>query len=292
MTQSIGELLALLAAVCGAFASVAYNQLGKKVGSDILAYTRMLIAVPIMCIYALLTDGFVINSGNLNQILYLLISGIIGFFVTDLFMFRAYVMWGARETMVVMCLAPVLSGVFAFVFFKESLTAKQIVGSLCSISGIVIMTLGGNEGKKTALTKGAIFAFLAALLQSVADMTAKGALTTLPWVTSAAVRAFGGVLAWLVFGFVKRSVLFENKAEVYKPKFFVSLVCTVLIGTVIGTTLAMGALKSAPAGIVTSLKQVSPIFILPYEAMVLKRRLTLSDILGTLVSVFGVFLLF
>lgn len=292
MTQNIGELLAIVAALCGAASSILYNHLGKKTGSDILAYTRMLIAVPIMCLYALLRDGFILNAGNLNQITTLLISGIIGFFITDLFMFRAYVSWGARETMVVMCLAPVLSTIFAFILFKEKLTAKQLLGSSCSVLGIVVMVLGQKKEAKQVLKSGVVFAFLAAILQSVADMTAKGALNQMPWVTSAAIRAFGGVVAWIIYGLIKSKTLFVNKDQVFKPHFLGVLTITVLIGTVLGTTLAMGALKYAPAGIVTSLKQISPIFILPYEALVQKRKLSISDIAGTLISVFGIFLVF
>lgn len=294
MNQNIGELLAIVAALCGAASSILYNRLGSETGSDILAYTRMLIAVPIMCLYAFIADGIIVNAQNLNQVINLLISGVIGFFITDLFMFRAYVSWGARETMVVMCLAPVLSTIFAFMLFNEKLTARQLAGSLCSVLGIVIMVLGQkkNEEVKRATKEGIIFAFLAAFLQSVADMTAKGALNQMPWVTSAAIRAFGGVVAWIIYGFFKRKTLFVNKQMVLKPRFLTVLTFTVLVGTVLGTTLAMGALKYAPAGIVTSLKQISPIFILPYEALVLKRKLRHPDIIGTLVSVFGIFLIF
>lgn len=292
MSQTIGEILALVAAMCGAASSILYNKLGKKTGSDILAYMRMVIAMPIMCIYALLVEGFAISCADLNSIVSLTISGIIGFFITDLFMFRAYVDWGARETMVVMCLAPVLSGIFAFLFFNESLSTKQLIGSLCSVLGIVIMVLGDKENGKAKLTKGAIYAFLAALLQSVADMYAKSALISMPWATSSALRAVGGLFAWIIFGFIKRKTFFENADTVKEPTFLLILIITVLIGTVTGTTVAMGALKFAPAGIVTSLKQISPIFILPYETFVLKKKLTIFAVVGTIVSVFGVFLIF
>lgn len=291
MSQTFGEFLAILAAMCGAVSSVLYNMLGKRTGSDLIAYVRMTIAVPIMCIYAVFSDGLIIFSSSPGSVFPLLISGIIGFFITDLFMFRAYVEWGARETMAVMCLAPVLSGILAFAFFNERLSFRQILGSLLSVSGIIIMTLADRK-KMSGLTRGAVFALLAAVLQSVADMYAKQALTNLPWVSSAATRALGGLVAWFVFAFVKRKHFFEHSDRFRDIRFFMLLVLTVLIGTVAGTTVAMGALKYAPAGIVTSLKQISPIFILPYEILVQKKKITAVSVTGTVISVLGVFLIF
>ena len=288
----IGQILAILASICGAVASIRYNQLGKQADSDVMAYLRMCIAVPVMLLYSLLADGFIIPSIPINTTLALIVSGIIGFFVTDLFMFRAYVSWGARETMVVMCLAPVLSALLAFLIFGETMTALQILGSSLSIVGIIIMVAGDNQGAKAALTSGALYALLAACLQSIADMSAKGALDTMPWVTASAVRAVGGIAAWIIFGAIKGKAFFKNAKVFGKPKAFAGLFITVLIGTALGTTCAMGALNFAPAGIVTSLKQISPLFILPYEVIFTKKRLTAASVLGTVISVAGVFLIF
>lgn len=292
MSQYFGELLAIFAALCGAASSIMYNRLGSRAGSDLIAYLRMAIAAPLMCTYALIVDGGAIFSCNLNQILGLFISGVIGFFITDLFMFRAYVIWGARETMVVMCLSPVLSGIAAYFLFNEALTVKQIVGSLLSVTGVIIMTLGGGKRKGAVATAGIIYAVLAAIFQSLSDMTSKASLVDMPWVSSSAIRAIGGLFAWVIFGFCMRKIFFDRINEVKHPKVFFLLCLAVLTGTALGTSAAMGALEKAPAGVVTSLKQVSPVFILPYEALVLKRKFKWSDIVGTLISVFGVFLLF
>lgn len=292
MSQTVGEIFAILAAVCAATSSLLYNKLGKKASSDILAGLRMFIATPVMCCYALIKNGYVLPTIDLYTLFIILLSGFIGFFITDLFMFRAYVSWGARETMVVLCLTPVFSGVFAYLIFDEVLTIRQIVGSLCSLSGVVIMTLGDKSKGTAVISKGAIFALCAAFFQSLSDMTAKFALTELPPMPIAAIRACSGAFAWLVLSFFSRKKFAEAKPTVMQPKFFATLVVTVMIGTVFGTSLAMGAIKFAPVGIVSSLKQMAPVFILLFEFIFLKKKLGVSDVLGTFISVFGVFLLF
>ena len=288
----LGELLAIVAALSGAVSSVMYNKMGRKATSDVLAFYRMWIAVPMMGLFSLISDGTFAFAWNSVSFWMLFLSGVIGFYITDLFMFKAYVSWGARETMVVMCFAPVLSGILAFLIFHETMSAMQIAGSALSIFGIVIMVVGDKSGAKAALSAGAVYAFIAAVLQAVADMAAKFALDMVPWRTASFIRAVGGLLAWCIYALIIRKTFVRDSAAIKTKGLFLTLFLTVIVGTAIGTTAAMGALRYAPAGIVTSLKQISPVFILPYEILFAKKKLTSSAVFGTLVSVIGVFIIF
>ena len=284
----IGQILALGASLCGASSSLLYNRLGKKAKSYTLACVRMFIAVPIILIWSLLSNGLVIPSNH--DIIVLLISGIIGFFITDLFLFKGYVAWGPRQTMVVMCLSPVLSAVLAFIFMGEKLSGLQITGIAMTLLGVILMV--GADLKNTKFTTGALIALAAAIFQSISDITAKSVLSDIPWLCGSFLRSFGGVCCWIVWAMIKGKGFKTDTLPIRNRKTFALLFITVMLGTVLGTSFSTGALKFAPAGIVSSLKQTSSVFILLWEVLVMHKKLTLFSILGTLISVAGVFLLF
>lgn len=289
--QLFGQLLAILAALCGAFSSVIYSRISQKVNSDILAYIRMWIAFPIMALWALFTDGYVLSTVPFSDVLILIISGFTGFFITDLFLFRAYAVYGANGTMVVMCLAPILSTVLSVFLFSETLENIQYLGILLTVVGIAISAFGQVKDKKKLFSYGLICALLAAGIQSLSDMLVKASIADVPYKTSAALRALGGLAGWIVFAVLRFHGKIKNNESLHNLKFLGLFFFTVIIGTIVGTTFAVGSIKYAPAGIVTSLKQISPIFILPYDFFIIKKR-SWSSLIGTFVAVGGVALFF
>lgn len=290
-TVLYGQVLALLASMCGAFSSVAYNRIGQKVNSDILAFVRMCIAVPIMLVWAFIADGNIFSSVPVKDLLLLFASGYIGFFITDMYLFRAYAIYGANETMVVMCLAPLISSVLSVFLFDEILTKSQYMAVCLSVFGVIAVSSNQLKERKKFFSYGLICALIAALFQVAADLLAKTALTDIPHRTSAAVRAVGGLVGWAGFAVFKFKGKIKSNEELHKFSFMLMFTFIVLIGTIVGTTFAVGSLKYAPAGIATSLKQISPIFILPYDFFILKKR-SGRLIVGTLFTVAGVILFF
>lgn len=285
-----GQILALLASLCGAYSSIVYSRIGQKVDSDILAYIRMCIAFPLMAAWALLADGAFFLTAPAGDILLLLASGFVGFFITDMYLFRAYAVYGANETMVIMCLAPILSSLMSVLCFDEILNPAQYIAVVLAVVGVVCVTGSEVKGKKL-FSYGLICALIAAFFQSESDMLAKTALSDMPHTTSAAIRAFGGMIGWIVYALFKIKGKIKTNETLHSSKFIIFFIFTVIIGTIVGTTFAVGSLKYAPAGIATSLKQISPIFILPYDFFVLKKK-SKGAVIGTLITVVGVILFF
>jgi len=292
-TLILGETLALLSASTGAISSIIISDLGQKADSSLLGFVRMLIVVPFMVALALLSDGTAIFHAPIADILWIALSGIIGFFITDIFLFRAYALFGAQKTMVVMCFTPVLSTVLSIAIFSEVPTLMQFAGIAMTIIGIIVIVLQGGE--KTSAGKvisyGLICAVLAAVFQSGADLSAKAAISDLPYISCASLRGVSGLMAWLVYGLFKRDTLFKDMDTLKKPKNLGLLTLSVIVSTWLGTTMAMGSLKYAPAGIATSLKQISPVLILPYDFFVLKKK-SWQSVIGTVIAVAGVILIF
>ena len=69
------------------------------------------------------------------------------------------------------------------------------------------------------------------------------------------------------------------------------MVCAVAAGPVFAMTLSIGAMEIIPVGVVKSLVQTSPLFMIPIDIL-RKKRISVLSVIGTLVSVAGVILLF
>ena len=293
----LGQALALATATCWACNSVAYRYLGQRMDSSFLAHVRMWMAVPII-----LTISLVANNGfpagvSARTITFLLLSGFFGYFVTDMLMFKAYLYLGSRESLVILNLAPVASAIASWFLFAEELSILQISAVLMTISGIIIMVLGESKGEdknhdKSKVKLGIAFAVFGALFQAVSYILAKYALDDVDALSSNMLRNVGGLIAFIIYGILFQRTFFKDMKVFKDRKLIYILLISVIIGPVGGMSCQMEAMNLAPVGIVTAISQVSPVLLLPVDKFILKKKLTLSSITGTIISIVGVALLF
>ncbi|MDC7238279.1 MAG: DMT family transporter [Sphaerochaetaceae bacterium] len=291
-----GQILAILVAITSAEKSLLFSHLGKKVSTRATVHIRLWIALPLIILSTLISEGTAFLQVSLQTWLILLLSGVIGFFICDSFAFWAFANIGAREAMVIMTLNPIFHSILSYFFFSEVLSFYQILSILITISGIIILILAKNKKsdnlKKKNKTKGILFAFLGALFQAISNIIAKSALDTLYPLSLNTIRMIGGFIAAVVFAiFVRKEFIKDFKS--YKSVNNLALLALASIsGPIIGITILLAAFNYAPVGLVTAIAQISPIFILVYELVFLKKRISLLEIIGTLISVLGVSLMF
>ncbi|MDT4762113.1 DMT family transporter [Sphaerochaeta sp. PS] len=294
----IGQLLGLLTAACWAQNSIIYRYLGAKVGSDAVAHVRMWLALPAILLLAYLTEGsFFPTSLSAQTYLVLFASGVIGYFITDMLLFYAYVWLGPRESMIIMTLSPVVTALFSYFLFAERLKASQIVGILLTILGVVFMVVGGMRAKKNTTeerqrTKGMAFAILGSILQSLSFLLAKYALDSTGPVSTNLLRNVGGLMAFIIYSFIIKRNARSQFAAFRNPKLLLLLFLAAMVGPVLGMSSQMKAFTLAPVGIVTTITQTTPILLLPIDKFILKKKISTSSLLATFVSILGIAILF
>lgn len=292
----IGQILAIIAALTYAENSIIYSYLGKNVSTRATVHIRLWIAVPIIIAMALIGEGNFFAQASLFNWLILLLSGILGYFFCDSFSFWAFTNIGPREAMVIMTLNPIFNTILSFLFFNEVLTAVQLFAILITLSGVIILILNQNKEvelkKKKNKIKGITFALLAAIFQATSNILAKGALSTLGPISTNAIRMIGGLIAATIFAiffrkeFRKDFISFKGKKNLYL------LLIATISGPVIGMSLLLTSFNYSPIGLATAIVQISPIFILLYELIFLKKHVKILEIVGTIVSVIGVSMMF
>lgn len=292
-----GQILALITASCWACNSVAYRYLGQKMDSSFLAHVRMWMAVPIILSISLIANNGFPQNVSTQTIIFLLLSGFFGYFVTDMLMFKAYVYLGSRESLVILNLAPVSSAVISWFLFSEKLSIVQMLAIAMTISGIMIMVLdesrrSGEKKDREKVKLGIVLAVFGALFQSVSYILAKYALNDIDALSSNMLRNVGGLAAFIVYGFFFQKTFFSDMKVFKDKKLLIILLMSVIIGPVAGMSCQMQAMNLAPVGIVTAISQVSPVLLLPIDKFVLKKKLSGASITGTMISIMGVALLF
>ena len=93
MHPHIGQIAALATAFCWTVTGVTYQIAGRKIGSVNVNMIRMVIALVLLSSYSFFAYGsFLPTSASLHNIVWLSLSGLVGFVIGDLCLFQAYVL--------------------------------------------------------------------------------------------------------------------------------------------------------------------------------------------------------
>lgn len=289
-----GEFFALFTAVSWTFSSLTFGKISKEYDTQVANFLRVTIGtimVGFVCLFGS-RHLFLPTDVTWENLKIISLSGFIGMFLGDLFLFKAYNMIGARVTMLIMALSPIIVSIIDFLFLGVTLYPIQIFAILITCLGIILVIFK-TEDKKISLgfsVKGLFYAFLATLGQSLGVILTKLGSTTYDSLATSQIRL--GV-AIFFFGAV---VLYEGKArETIKMITSKKALSLLLIGTffsVFGIAALIEAFKSANASIASTISSTSPIIMIPCSILFYKEKIRKNEIIGAIISVVGLSIFF
>ena len=148
-----GELAALLTAVFWTVTSMSFESAGKKVGSLSVNLIRLVAAFFIYGVLNYFRRGmFLPLDASTESWMWLALSGLIGFVIGDLLLFQAFVVIGARISMLIMALTPPITAFVGWMVLGEVLSPMNWVGMVVTLTGISIVILK-REKKELDSTK-------------------------------------------------------------------------------------------------------------------------------------------
>lgn len=294
--KNVGELAALLTAFCWTISGISFEKAGKRVGSIAVNYVRLIFGFLFVSLYSLANRGlfFPVDATSHNW-LWLSLSGFIGFFLGDLFLFQAYVEVGSRISMLIMASSPPITALIEFIFLKEKLDLISLLGMLITVSGISIVILGKEEGKnKIKLNhskKGLIFAFLGSLGQAIGLIISRIGMGAYNPLAATQIRIISGFIGFtLLVIYLKK---FKDIKTALKDKEAMKgIILGSLFGPFIGVTLSLVSLQYTSAGISSTITSITPVTIIPFSVLLFKEKVKLKEIFGAIISVIGVAILF
>ena len=138
----IGEIAAVLTALCWSFNSILFSDAGKRIGSRSVNHLRLWGALVILILIHFFSFNRVIPQVSAMGTGYLALSGIIGFFIGDAMLFEAYVLIGARMGMLMMTSVPIFSTLLAWLFLAVMRRAER---GITQSSGFMVRSLLGES---------------------------------------------------------------------------------------------------------------------------------------------------
>ena len=290
-------ILALLAALSWSLASLISADLTRILGG--IGFNRIrLIFVSIMLIfYASVSNTW--SSININFLITIIISGIIGVFLGDTLLFLALQKIGPRRNNILFSLAAPFTIFLNIFVLNEKMFLIQLLGCLLVFTGVIVAIVYGNSNDNNhrweiiegSIKLGIIFGVLAALCQAIGLILMKPILSAgADPIASAAIRTS---IAAFLLSFTYFS---NNEIIIDKSKFTINIILKTILsgflGMALGMSLLLIALQQADAGIVATLSSTSPIMILFLIWVITNKMPTIGAWIGTVTAIIGTTLIF
>lgn len=295
----IGEVAALATAFLWMLSSLCWTAAGERIGSLAVNVIRLLVALPMLMAYMWLTEGVVAPvRASANAWLYLSISGIFGFFLCDLFLFRSFLLIGPRLGMLILSLAPPMTALIGRFLLHEHLTLINWLGMALTMAGVAWVVLESpasheGSGRRFIFTlRGGVLALLAAASQSIAMVVAKmGLEKELSAIGATEIRLIAGLASFLLMLLVmgRYPMLFKAARD---RRAVGIIVFGAVAGPVIGVAMLMVAISHIQTGLAQTFLALSPVMIIPFMRLIYKERIGFHAVAGAFLAFAGVALLF
>lgn len=300
-----GEFAALLTAVFWTITALAFESASRKVGSLSTNLIRLFMAFIFIGVYGLFMRGSFLPLGaTAHNWIWLSLSGLVGFVLGDLFLFQAYVVVGARVSMLIMSLTPPITAFIGWIVMGEKLTGQNFLGMFLTLFGIILV-LFNRESKSDAENNengrrkvkliypvlGILLAFGGALGQAGGLVLSKYGMKDYDPFAATQIRVITGVIGFsFIFLFTnswsKLATAFKNR------KAMTRLSIGAFFGPFLGVSFSLLSVKHTSTGIASTIMSIVPVLIIAPAVIFLKEKLTIKEVIGSIIAVGGVVLFF
>ena len=291
-------MAALCTAVFWTVTALAFEAASKKVGSLIVNLFRLIVGFVFLSVFTWFYRGYLFPVDATGTAwFYLILSGLIGFVFGDLCLFQAFVLIGARISMLLMALAPPFTALFSYIFLKEELSPRSWVGMFVTLLGVALVVLKKEAlpEKRTFFNKikfsypiwGILLGLGGAIGQAGGLVLSKFAMHGYNAFASAQIRVMAGIAGFLVLFMITGLWKEAFRALSYrKPMLQLSL--GAFFGPFLGVSFSLLAVQLTSAGIAATIMAIVPVLIIPPAMILFKEKVTVKETIGAMLAVVGV----
>jgi drug/metabolite transporter (DMT)-like permease len=218
----------------------------------------------------------------------------------DLFLFRAFILIGARISMLIMALVPPIAALIGWITLGEVLSGMEFLGMGITIFGIVLVLSSKLDFKKGSLGKtlkagplvlGSLLALGGAVGQAAGLVLSKKGMQDMNAFEATQIRIMAGVVGFtLVITLFKRWGHLLGALKDLKAMKIMTLGS--FTGPFLGVSFSLLAVQHTDTGVAATLMSLTPIMIIPPAILLNKERIKIIEIIGAIVSIGGVALFF
>jgi len=297
-----GEFAALLTAVFWTITALAFEASSKKIGSMPVNILRLVVGFVFLTVFTWIYRGMMLplDAAPHNWI-FLMLSGFVGFTFGDLCLFQAFVVIGARISMLIMALAPPMTALIGWMLLGEEMTLLNLLGMAITLSGVALVVLKREDGDGRQGTGrrvrfsypvwGLLLAFGGAIGQAVGLVLSKYGMEGYDTFASTQIRVIAGIAGFsliLTFRGLWKDVL--RAVQYRKPMLQLSL--GAFFGPFLGVSFSLIAVRYTETGIAATIMSIVPVLIIAPSVILFKEKVNFKEILGAVLAVTGVALFF
>lgn len=296
MEVRIGEFAALFTAVCWTITALAFESASRKAGSVSVNFIRLVMAFFLLGLYSWIQRGmFIPLDANAHNWFWLVLSGLIGFVIGDLFLFKAFTLIGSRMSMLIMTLVPPISALIGWLMMGEVLAWIHLLGMTVTISGIALVVFQRQSGKGPPVDKvpviGIIYAVIGAAGQAAGLVLSKFGMEQFDAFAATQIRVMAGIIGFAILITYFRRWLAVGVALVNKRAMMLIFIGAIF-GPFLGVSASLIAVQNTATGIASTIMAIAPILIIPPTYFLFKQKVSWKELVGAVISVAGVALFF
>ncbi len=300
----MGELAALAGAAAWAFASILWTRLGRDTDELVLNLLKCTLATLMLAAALLVLEGTVWPRGVARiDLLWLVLSAVVGLTLGDTAYFHALTRIGARRALMMWAMAPAVSALLAWPVLGEPIHLQMLLGMVLTLGGVIWVVLERQQDEEPTEERrpgrGLSRRELAGIAFGCVSLAGQGSANVLIKLGGVDAGALGlsvvrlstgalGLGLWL--GALGR--ITEALPPLRAPKKLGWIALATLVGTFAGIWLSSYSLLHAEVGVASTLGATSPLFVLPLAVLMQKERLSARAVLGAVIGVGGVAVFF
>ncbi len=297
-----GELIAITTVLCWTVSVQLFGAASKQVGATPVNIIRMSSAFIMFLLLIYVRDGSPVPLDfPARAWFFLIMSGVVGFFIGDIFLFKALVEMGPRLAMLMQSLAAPAAAVIGWMFLDEEYGLLQWTGIAVTLFGVAMVIFERNveisstaKRKRGASLVGVGLGLGAMLGQAGGFVLSKVGMQVtdgyLDAFSATFVRVIGGLACFYLY-YTVRGRWRDVHLAVTNRKACLYTITGAFIGPFIGVSLSLFSLHYLSAGVAATILSLVPICIIPFAVFVHKEKVSLKAVVGAFIAVFGVFLL-
>ena len=292
MSTLTGQLFALGTACCWTITVLSFESAGKRVGSLAVNLIRLCIGFFFLGFYSLLTRGMFLPLDASSHVwIWLTVSGIAGFVAGDGFLFRAFVLIGARLSMLVYATVPAITALLGWVIMGETLRRAHFLGMILTMTGIGLVVLERGKKRDDPIRSrpllGFLFAFFGACGQAVGLVLSKYGMGSYDAFSATQIRAIAGILGFS-FLFLPLKAWPRVCHALQEGSAMKRISLGAFFGPFLGVSFSLLAVQHTATGIAATIMSMVPVLVIPPAVLLFKENVTVKEIVGAVVAVVGV----
>jgi drug/metabolite transporter (DMT)-like permease len=292
----IGELAALGTALCWAVSALSFEEGGRRIGSLAVNLLRLIFAALFLLAANWIGRGLPWpTDASAHAWTWLAISGLVGFTFGDMCLFRAFVVLGARLSVLIMSLVPPVTALIGWAMLGERLSLLDALGIALTVAGVFVAVRerapAAPHAPPRQIRRGVLLALGGVLGQAGGLVLSKYGMGSYSALAATQIRVMVGLGGFVVVVF----------AIGWWPRVWAArksaaglghTALGALMGPVIGVSLSLFAIQHTTTGVAASIMATTPILIIPLTVVTRRERVTSAGMAGAVMAIAGVIVLF